>query len=119
MTGEPLAAELERLRSRRVRRDRAPEAGVLFAAQARELAKQQKRLGGVAGAWAEVCPPELIERTTILSLSRGVLTIGVPDAAARFELDRFLRAGAERELIRLAPATVRTVRLVAHQGATP
>ncbi len=48
------------------------------------------------------------------SVARGLVTIGVEDASTRFELDRLLRAGAERAFIRACAASVRKIRLVAY-----
>lgn len=84
----------------------------LFAEAARNAARDERRLGNAGDAWAAVCPGELLERTRIMGLSRGALTVATPDAATRFELDRALRSGAERALIRLCSAPVRKVRVV-------
>lgn len=92
------------------------EARGVFAAAAREFTKRDRQFSVAAEAWGEVCPRELAARTAIVAFSRGVLTIGVSDAAARFEIDRVLRAGAERELVRRMPTTLRKVRLEVRQG---
>lgn len=63
-------------------------------------------------AWGAVAPPELSGRAWPLSCARGVLTIRVSDAAARWEVDRWLRSGAERELARTARMGIRKIRLV-------
>jgi hypothetical protein len=48
----------------------------------------------------------------VRSLVRGVLTVEVKGAPARFELDRALRAGMERELIKACPASLHKVKLI-------
>lgn len=78
----------------------------------RELNKQRRANGGCATAWNAVIPPELAARTALQGLSRGVLTIAVPDASTRFTLDRFLRSGGERALIGASSAAIRKVRIV-------
>lgn len=108
---------LEALRKGRVRPERDGSLGAMFRERAAELEKLEKRLGGIARAWQSVCPPELVGRTSVRSLARGVLTIGVEDASTRFELDRLLRAGAERTFVRACPTTVRKVKLVSAQEA--
>lgn len=74
--------------------------------------RQTTRFAGLGEAWQALCPAHLSAGTTILSLSRGVLSVRAPDAAARFALDRWLRDGGETELIKRCPTLLR-VRLVA------
>jgi hypothetical protein len=99
--------------------------GPTFAAAALWLERSRRRLGKVAQAWQGVCPAQHVERTAIVGLAAGTLTVRVADDATRFEIDRALRAGAERELIRRCPAGVARVRLVsgpipgARAGAAP
>ena len=114
---EEVKLRLEALRKGRVRPERDGSLGEMFRERSAELQKLEKRLGGVARAWQSVCPPELLGRTSVRSLARGVLTIGVEDASTRFELDRVLRAGGERTFIRACPTTVRKLKLVSAQEA--
>ncbi len=86
--------------------------GEIFAQAARDATRDRRRLGNAGDAWAAACPSDLIDRTAIVGLARGVLTVSTPDSATRFELDRALRAGAERALIGLCSAPVRKVRVV-------
>jgi len=113
MNRRDIAARLAALREHRVTPERRITIAQDVLSTAADLKKLERRLGGVAEAWNRVCPPQHVERTAIESLSRGVLTVRVADAATRFELDRALRSGAEAELVRLAPSGVRKVRLVA------
>ncbi len=112
-TSRDIVARLSALREHRVTPDRRITITPDVQGAASELKKLERRLGGVAEAWNRVCPPHLVDRTSIESLARGVLTVRVADAAARFELDRALRSGAEQELVRVSPSGVRRVRLVA------
>ncbi len=103
---------------RRFRATARPEAGAgeLFLRAGDDLARAERSLGAASEAWQRVCPPALVARTSIVSLFRGVLTIGVDSAAVRYEVDRMLRAGGERELTRACRTTVRRVKLVAWSG---
>lgn len=108
---------LEQLREYRVRKAPNTDLRPLFAATAKDLARERKRLANTADAWAAICPANLHPRTAILTLSRGALTVAVPDAPTSFELDRALRAGAETQLIRACRAPVRKVKLVINPDA--
>lgn len=118
MAMDPKAAamRLAKLRENRARPQRDDALAPAFQRTARDLARLEKNLSGITEAWESVCPPDLLPRTAIRSIHRGKLTIAVADAATRFELDRLLRAGAKRDLVRGCPMTVRDVRLV--QDAT-
>lgn len=106
------AQRLARLRELRVRRAADLSLAGDFDAMARELARRKKALAGAAEAWERVCPPALLAKTALEGLARGVLTVRVPDAATRFELDRFLRCGGEDALVRASRAPLRRVRAV-------
>ncbi len=116
MAADPVRQQIEQLRARRVRPERGRDAREVFAAAARDFTKRDRHYSVAAEAWGEVCPRELAARTAIVGFARGVLTIGVSDAATRFEIDRVLRAGAERELVRRMSTTLRKVRLEVRQG---
>ncbi len=103
---------LNRLRELRVPRERnaalAPEMDRLHA----ELARRRRSGGGAAAAWDVVVPDALREKSEVVGVSRGVLSVRVRDASARFALDRFLRSGGEASLIRTARVAIKRVRLV-------
>lgn len=105
------ARRLQSLREHRVFRERTAPVGPLAAALGADLLRLEKKIGGVAGAWAATCPMELVARTTVEGLSRGVLNIRADDSGTRYELDRWLRSGGERELVKRCPTTVRKVRI--------
>ncbi|MEO1128526.1 MAG: DciA family protein [Planctomycetota bacterium] len=115
MDPQDAASRVDRLRSFRVRPMPDQHAGAMFEATGRELARQERKLAGIAEAWESICPPEHLGLTEIQGISRGVLTIGVADASTRYELDRLLKSGAQKNLVRLCPMTVRRVKLVAAQ----
>ena len=103
--------DLRRLRSLRNPRDRDLSIGAVVRTAEKELRKKVKSLGGVADAWDTVVPLTLARRCRLVSLSRGVLSVQVADSSARFELDRFLRAGGEAELVRRARAAIKRIKL--------
>lgn len=112
MSAQGAQQELDRLRSFRNPRPRDLTIGGLVDAERQRAAKQARAVGGIAAAWHDVIPPALAEKTQILRLSRGVLTVRVRDAAAKYTLDRFLRSGGEASLIRRASTGVNRVKLV-------
>ncbi len=105
------ARRLELLRQSRVFRDRATPVGPMMQAIGSDLKRTEKRIGGIGAAWAAACPHALATKTAIEGLSRGVLTVTADDASTRYEIDRWLRAGGERELVRQCPTTVRKIRI--------
>jgi len=109
--GNPLG-RLESLRRLRVHEGRDLGVSALFERTAADLKRTERSLGAAADAWRAVCPAALLDRTSVVSLNRGVLTIGTDSASTRYELDRVLRSGGERELIRSCRASVRKVKVV-------
>lgn len=81
--------------------------------QGAELKKLQKRTASIAEAWAQVVPGDLASRTLIERLSRGVLSVRLTDASARFDLDRFLRAGGLEALRAASHAPIARVKILA------
>ena len=114
MTEQPdsIADRIESLRERRVPKPRNNAMSDLLAARTKALKRESRGTGVVATAWGELCPPHLLERTGVVGITRGVLTLSADDAAARFEVDRVLRCGVERELLKRLPLNVRRVRVV-------
>lgn len=100
------------MRRSRVYPERATTLGGVIGELAGALREVEKKIGSIGGVWAEVCPPELQAKTMVEGISRGVATIRVRDSATRFELDRLLRAGMERQLVKRCPTTLRKVKLI-------
>ena len=102
-------ANLQQLRKWRTRPDR----DLSIAGPVREAAAQAQQRHdagqGAGQAWDELVPPRLRRRCTVLQLQRGILTVRIPDAAARFELDRWLRSGGEAALARRGVKRVKSV----------
>jgi hypothetical protein len=78
----------------------------------KDLKKRARSLGGMADAWDAVVPRTLAARCRLQTFSRGVLTVRAADASARFELDRFLRAGGEAALARRGSAALKRLKIV-------
>ncbi|MEO1583414.1 MAG: DciA family protein [Planctomycetota bacterium] len=108
----PAAARIDRLRSYRTRADQASPIGLNLASIRRDLTQREASIAPALEAWTEIIPKELAERATIVSLSRGTLTVRIPDSASRFATDRLLRAGAQIRIIKRCPRPVRRIKLV-------
>jgi hypothetical protein len=65
-----------------------------------EVERPYKQLHEIAEVWQKLVPPELVKKTRLESLSRGVLKVAVGSSAALYELERLLRSGLENEIIR-------------------
>jgi hypothetical protein len=76
------------------------------------LRRLRRANAGLADAWERVAPPDLLGRTALRGVSSGTATIAVPDAGARYELDRWLRSGGESLLIKSCTAPVRKVKII-------
>ncbi len=107
-----VASRIERLREHRVKEPPRRALGDLLTARAKQFKRESKGTGVVAQAWSELCPAALLARTGVVGVSRGVLTLAADDSAARFEVDRVLRCGVERKLLKRLALDVRRVRVV-------
>ncbi|MEM1212923.1 MAG: hypothetical protein AAGI68_11575 [Planctomycetota bacterium] len=105
------SARVGRLRERRVWKGKDLTLGGMKKDFEREVARPYRQLAGVAAWWAEHVPGELVGQTRLEGLSREVLRVTVGGAPAMYELDRALREGLERELLRAFAGKVRKVRL--------
>jgi hypothetical protein len=111
-TAPPAAlAGLARIRANRVRppRDLSLRRDMDFALA--DITRLRRNVSSIAAAWQATIPAALLPRTRLTSLSRAQLTVAVPDAATRFELDRFLRAGGFAALAQACPANLTKVRI--------
>lgn len=111
MPAEPWQNRLERLRQTRVFPERARAIGGDLAALAEQFAQAAQRVGTSGSLWAAHCPPDLVVRTSVQGLARGVLTIAVDNASTRYAVDRWLRAGGEAALIAASRVPLRKVKL--------
>jgi len=111
---EYASQRLDILRASRVKTLPRDDLAEEFDDAARRLAKLERQLGSVSSVWCSVCPTELLEKSRIVQLSRGVLTIGASDSATRFEIDRFLRSGGTQQVLQSTAASIRKIKVVLH-----
>lgn len=99
MQHDPLQDKLER--ARKSRSLPSPDLSLGFLAEQfkREVAKPYQQLGDLAELWRELVPANLVDKSRLVGLSRGVLHVEVDNAAAHFEIDRLLRGGLQKQLI--------------------
>jgi len=79
---------------------RATEIATELKAIARALGHAGRAEDAITQAWLDLAPAPLRERVSGMSLARGVLSLRTSDASARFEVDRWLRAGGQVRLAR-------------------
>ncbi len=79
-----------------------------------DLKREQTAVGGLARAWAGVCPPELASLSRVESISPGgIVVIRAADASAAWMLDQWLRGGGGDAAVRsLTNRSVRRIRVV-------
>ncbi len=118
----PLQRRLDAVRTgRAIIPDRTQALADFLPAQfEREHRRPFDRLGEFIGKWAEIMPPEIVERSQVAAFSRGVLTIHVDGSSTLYAADRLLKAGGEQQL-RLAGrrALLRRVRLAVDPALAP
>lgn len=107
---------MESLRAFRTRKDRDVGLEGELGRLAREYGKSATGLGEVAEAWEALAGADIRGLCRLKGLSRGVLTITVEDASARYRVDRALRGGLRRELIRASRSPVRDVKVRVETG---
>lgn len=112
MLGPADIHQLEKLRRFRAPKERDLTLHDVLSAAQRDFQRKRRAVGAIAEAWAAVISPALAERTSLVSLSRGLLTVRASDASLKYELERTLRAGAEAELIRASPLALRRVKVI-------
>jgi hypothetical protein len=108
--------QLGAIRRARMRSGPTLELRRMFLSRAPEIRRLKKQLALVAEAWERVIPAELVVRTRLEGISRGILRVCVSDSAAAFELDRVLRSGAEAMMLSQTPVSLRSVRVVVSSG---
>lgn len=113
----PQAAALDRLRANRVPPPRDLRLTSLLDSEMRRVRPAHRAASSAVSAWDELLgragmPPGLLTRTRVVSFRNGVLTVRAADASTKYAVDRFLRAGGEAALARLASTTLRRVKLV-------
>jgi len=77
----------------------------------RQVVQPHVQLGRVVKVWQDLIPGRLCDRTALVSLSRGVLTVHVTDSPTMYELDRLLRGGLERRIKTSCRAKITRIKL--------
>ncbi len=103
-------ADLHRLREWRVGKDRDLTIGLSLRDAAAKVEEQRRAGRGAGESWEALVPARVRERCHVVLVLRGVMTVKVKDASARFEVDRWLRSGGETELVKRAG--IRKVKVV-------
>lgn len=109
----PSEQRLERLRRSRNKQPAASAIGEEIERLTAGIRRQRGALGGLDDAWAELGPRtggEVVGEVRSFSPG-GVLTVRVPDAAARYEVEVWLRQGGLDALRARTSRTLRRVRL--------
>lgn len=96
---DPSDAYLNRLRDWRNRKDFDHSMGFMKAQFKRDVEKPYKQLVAMAELWPRLVPADLVARTKLETISRGVLKVIVDSSGALFQLDRLLRDGLETKII--------------------
>lgn len=104
---------LETLRSSRVRKATPPTIGPVVESIRKGLAARADASAGLDEAWSRLAPAELREAAMVGGLSPGgVLTIRAQGAAARFEIEVWLRSGGLDALRQACTRSLRRVKVV-------
>ena len=111
----PELAALHRIRSLRVRPDRDLTLTRALSGELVALQRLHRANRGLVEAWSSVAPTDLVELVSLRGVASGVATLAVTDASARYQVDRWLRSGGERELIRACRAPVRKIKVIVEQ----
>ncbi|MFP4052577.1 MAG: DciA family protein [Phycisphaerae bacterium] len=81
----------------------------------RDLSRRVRQVGKIAEIWQELLPEELLQRTSLESFQRGVLTVAVDSASHRFMLQTLLQGGLQRQIQSRFSGTLQRIKLVAGQ----
>lgn len=111
------AAQLQRIRGNRVKPERDLTMRSQLDSQLRQIRQIERSAVNAAQAWDRLLEQaglqaNLLARTKVVSFRFGVLTVRASDASTKYAVDRFLRAGGENALARLASTTLRRVKLI-------
>ncbi len=121
-SSSPLQRRIDAIRDgRSIRQDRAQSLAEFLPQHfEKEHRKPFDRLGEFIEKWAEIMPPEIVERSRLSAFARGVLTIHVDGSSTLYAADRLLKSGLEAQL-RLAgrKAVLRKVRLAIDPSLSP
>ncbi len=102
---------IERLRGWRVRTPHNDISG-LVADLEKSLVRAQRAAAKVEASMPLALPVALRGRGHVKTIARGVITLAAKDAAAKYELEQWLRSGGETELLRACTVPAKRVRIV-------
>lgn len=100
---------LDRLRSLRVRPERARDLGDDMQLQMKALRKVSRAEAALQQAWEAAAPDDLVRRCTLAGIRAGKVIVHVPDAPTRYRAQQWLRGGGLGELSALAKIPIRGV----------
>ncbi|MEZ6163597.1 MAG: DciA family protein [Phycisphaerales bacterium] len=103
------ADPLDRLRSMRVRPERARDLGSDMQMQMKALRKVSRAEASLQRAWEAAAPDELVKHCTLAGIRAGKVIVHVPDAPTRYRAQQWLRSGGLGELSALAKLPIRGV----------
>ncbi|MHC4975196.1 MAG: DciA family protein [Planctomycetota bacterium] len=106
-----IADRIEALRSNRARKtwDQSLRSTFLEASTLDRASERQFR--GLAQAWEQMCPEDLLSKTRLIRYQRNVLTVGVDDSATLFALRRAASNSFRDTLAAQARVTLRRIEL--------
>ena len=105
------AAELERLRKWRSRKDRDTSITSAIQSMRKGLRKGNRQSTSLLEAWDEFVPSHLAAQATIVSIRGGVLEVVTDGAAVAYKLNRLIRGGLLRELQNKTKGTLKKIRV--------
>jgi hypothetical protein len=111
MPRQPTQADLDRLRRFRAQPEFDLSCRETLARIGQQLQRQHRHVGGLGTLWAELLPKDLLDRTRVLGLWRGILKVQCDDSATLHQVDLWLREGGQTALIRQAPTGLSRVKL--------
>lgn len=79
-------------------RDAARLGDVLLPWFEKSVNRPADKLEGITEAWQKLVPAALVDRSRLLGLHRGTLTVALDSAPVRAQLDGLLRGGLLRQL---------------------
>ena len=107
------ARDIDRLRRWRSHRSRDVSISDSVQKLTLDARRLHKAVNALGVAWDELVPEHLAGASSIQRLTpAGILTVRTDDAAARFELDRWLRGVGEVLVKAKSTKTVKRIRLV-------
>ena len=104
------AFEIQQLRRHRVRPERDESLGLIMANTADQTRRTQSKFGRLIDLWQQLAPADLVNRTALVGLHNGVLTVDVDSASTAYQVDRLLRGGLTDELRRRFNGSLAKVR---------